>query len=339
MASIKDIAKRSGYSVSTVSRVINESGYVSEAARKRILDVIEALDYRPNSIARSMVTKQSKIIGLLIPHINSPFFAGLAVTVEEEAKSLGYNVLLCHTNEDTKIEKDYLKVLMERRVDGIIATPVGKSFKHYKNASKEIPIVFVGRIAENLNINSIEVDNIGGSRKVIEHLLQLNHRKIGVINGPMFLSTGKKRWEGVKQALNENKIEIPSEYIEEGDFTIKGGYRCAMKLLNTVERPTAIFSANHLTALGVLKAVREMGLSIPGDVALASFDGFEDSEIDLIIEPKITANIHPTSDMARTAVNLVHQGVTNKMKGVFSKNAVHTSITMEFVERESTISK
>lgn len=336
MTSIKDIAKYSGYSVSTVSRVLNETGYVSEEARKKVLEAIEHFNYKPNSIARSMVTKQSKFIGLLIPHINSPFFTGLAVYVEEEARSLGYNVLLCHTQEDNDIENEYLKVLVERRVDGIIATPVGKSFKSFIEVSKEIPVILVGRTDEKKLINSIEVDNIHGSRNVMEHLLELNHQKIGIITGPLDLSTGKDRWEGAKQVLEENQLELPKEYIVEGDFTAHGGYHSAMKLLQLPDPPTAIYAANHMTALGVLKAARENNLKVPDDLSVASFDGFEDSVFDMYIEPRITANIHPTDTMARAAVNKLHQEIVNKMKGGMSKSILSTMVTMEFEARDST---
>ncbi|WP_059102721.1 LacI family DNA-binding transcriptional regulator [Shouchella shacheensis] len=337
MASIKDIAKQAGVSVSTVSRVINESGYVSEKAKKSVLDAIKQLNYQPSSIARSMVTKQSNTLGLLIPHIDSPFFAGLAVGVEEAARELGYNVLLAHTKEDADIEKASLKTLTERRVDGIIVTPVGKSFGHFKKALQSTPCVLAGRTTDKLSVSSVEVNNYGGSRTVMNHLLEQGHRKIGVINGPLFLSTGIKRWEGVQHALTEHSVTLPASYIKEADFTIRSGFHKAQELLRNEEKPSAIFAANHMTALGVMKALRDSNLRIPEDVALASFDGFEDSDIDFVIDPKITANIHPTAELAQNAVQILHNRMTNKNATRMSANVVNLTVQMTFQARASTL--
>ncbi|WP_102348849.1 LacI family DNA-binding transcriptional regulator [Bacillus sp. Marseille-P3661] len=337
MASIKDIAQKSGVSVTTVSRVIRNNGYVSEETKKKVLQAIEELDYQPSGIARSLVTKQSNIIGLLIPHIDSPFFSGFSIGVEKVARELGYNVLLCHTQEDTQMEEDSLRVLLERRVDGIIVTPVGKTFKHFKKIVENVPCVLAGRTYEGLNVSNVEVDNVQGSRRVMNHLIELGHRKIGIINGSLFLSTGKKRWEGVQQALIENQIELPSEYIKEGEFTIRSGYAMAKELISMDDRPTAIFAANHMTALGVMRALADLKLKIPQDVALASFEGFEDSEFDFIIQPKITANIHPTAELAQHAVEILHKQITNKLNGMSSSSATDLVIKMKFQERESTV--
>ena len=274
----------------------------------------------------------------MIPHINSPFFLGLMNGVEAEAKKRGYNLFLCYTNENTKDEENYLEVLSERRVDGIIVTPVGIKSAHFKKVLSKIPVVFAGRSFDNLNISSVEVDNIAGSYRAIEHLIKKGHKRIGVVNGPLCISTGIKRWEGAVKAFQEYNMEYDMEIVKERDFTLMGGYKAALEILKHKNPPTAIYATNHLMSYGVLKALKDNNISVPKDIAIAAFDGFDDSIFELFTDsPKISANIHPSLYMGEECVRMLCEEISykssNKQGHYLNRRVV---LNMEFVEREST---
>lgn len=338
MVSIKDIAKLAGVSTSTVSRYLNNSGYLGERSRVKIEQAVNQLNYKPSAVARSLVTNRRNIIGLMIPHIKSPFFSSFTLSVEEEARKMGYNVILCHTNEDTEREKECLKVLQEERVSGIIVTPVGKEFDYFEQLIGNVPVVFAVRYSSNINISCVIADNSFGSFNAVEHLIKLGHRRIGVINGLLYLANGKKRWEGALKAFNKHNILVDEELIREGDFTVKGGYNNTLKLMNLKNPPTAIFAANHLTAIGVLKALKEKGLKVPQDVSVASFDGFDGTEYEPIISPKLTANIHPNQEISTSAIDILKEQIELNERGELGKYFAKTiTIKPQFVSRESTM--
>jgi LacI family transcriptional regulator len=276
---------------------------------------MRALHYRPNLVARSLATRESRTIGLMIPHIRSPFFAGLASGVEERAEELGYAVFLCDTRESTECERRVLEILASRRVEGIIATPVGRESRYFSEISPSIPIVFAARHFPKVPISSVVVDNAAASRRIIRHLLQAGHRRIGIINGPRFISTGLERWSGVRQAFDEFGVDLDPKLVKDGDFTAQGGYQQARGLLQRLPRPTALFAANHMTLAGCIRAVSERGLRIPDDVALAGFEGFRDTGFDFLVSAPITVNEHPTHEMAVSAVNLLIEQIRGFRSG------------------------
>jgi LacI family transcriptional regulator len=312
---ISDIARKAGVSSATVSRVINDTAYVVPATRRKVERAMRALHYRPNLVARSLATRESRTIGLMIPHIRSPFFAGLASGVEERAEELGYAVFLCDTRESTECERRVLEVLASRRVDGIIATPVGRESRYFFEITSSVPVVFAARHFPEIPICSVVVDNAAGSRRIIEHLLDIGHRRIGVINGPYFLSTGLERWAGVRQAFDEFGVDLDPKLVKEGDFTAQGGYQMARTLLQRSPRPTALYAANHMMLAGCIRAVSEKGLLIPDDMAIAGFEGFRDTGFDYLVSVPITVNEHPTHEMAVSAVDLLIEQIQGLRSG------------------------
>jgi LacI family transcriptional regulator len=312
---ISDIALKAGVSSATVSRVINGTAFVEPATRRKVETALRALHYRPNLLARSLATRESHTLGLMIPHIRSPFFSGLATGVEERAEALGYAVFLCHTRESTECEARTLDLLARRRVDGIIATPVGHASGHFSDVLRSVPVVFAARHFSALPISSVVVDNAAASRRVVRHLLESGHRRIGVINGPQFLSTGVERWTGVRQAFRDHQMKPDPALTREGDFTAEAGYRLARGLLSRPPRPTALFAANHMTLVGCIRAVREAGLRIPEDVAVAGFEGFRDSGFEYLVAAPLTVNEHPTREMAVAAVDLLMEQIHMRRSG------------------------
>jgi LacI family transcriptional regulator len=337
MLSIKDIAKEAGVSVSTVSRVINGSGYVSKEARKNVTLVIERLNFNPSTIARSLVRKKSKVIGLIVPYIDSPFFASFVEGVETEARQKEYDIFLCHTHEDTETEKKYIKLLIERRVDGIIATPVGREGSYFKELIKQIPIVFTVRSFEGIDIDSVTVDNIEESYKIVKYLIENGHKRIGIIKSTQEVITGRQRWKGVQKAFNEFNIVIDSSIIVESDYTASGGYKAAVEILNNPKIPTAIYAPNHLTSAGMLKAIKEKGMKVPNDISIAAFDGFDDTYAeDIISSPGITANCHPSRQIGQEAVKLLYEKIIIRENGkTIEPTTRNVILKMQFIDRGS----
>jgi LacI family transcriptional regulator len=311
--------------------VINDSAYVVPATRRKVERSMQALHYRPNLVARSLATRESRTIGLMIPHIRSPFFAGLASGVEERAEELGYAVFFCDTRESTESEHRVLEALASRRVDGIIATPVGRESSYFSEIASSVPVVFAARHFPEVPISSVVVDNAAGSRRIIQHLLEAGHRRIGVINGPYFLSTGLERWAGVRQAYEESGVRLAPGLVKEGDFTAQAGYQMARVLLKRTPRPTALFAANHMTLAGCIRAISEKGLRVPDDVAVAGFEGFQDTGFDYLVSVPVTVNEHPTHEMAVSAVNLLMeqiQGVRRGIPGLFKRVVLKTKLVV-----------
>jgi DNA-binding LacI/PurR family transcriptional regulator len=340
MVSIKTIAEKSGFSTTTVSRYLNGKGYVSQTTKTKIQKTIKDLNYKPSLIARSLVTKKSNILGLLIPHISNPFLSNFVEGVERAATGRGYSIFLCHSHEDTGIEKVYLRLLTERRVDGIISIPVGTNRRLYGEIAKVIPVVFAIRTFDDINISSITGDDFIGSYNVVKYLIDRGHRRIGFINGMQSVSTGRLRWEGAMAALQAAGIDQDPSLVRESDYTVDGGYESTIAILESSRRPTAFFAANHLSSIGALMAIKEKGYSIPLDVSLIAFDGFDGTYAERLITPRISANIFPSRSIGEMAVNMVVDDIRSREEakagaqaGLIMSKSI--KINMAFAERDS----
>ena len=177
--------------------------------------------------------------------------------------------------------------------------------EHFVDIAQSVPVVFAARTFPDVGISSVVADNFAGSRRVIRRLVEQGHRRIGIINGPLFVSSGMDRWLGVRQALEESGADMNPSLVKEGDFTPTGGYQAAVALLKNAPRPTAIFAANHMMTVGCLKALREAELKYPEDISLAAFEGFDDTVFENLVWPPITGNDHPTKEMAFVAMDLL----------------------------------
>jgi len=255
MTTIKDVAKKAGVSVATVSHVINSTRFVSEFSKEKVKAAMEELNYRPNAVARSLRRKESKIIGLIIPDNTNPYFAEMAWSIEYASKNQGYSVILCNSDGDVKRESSYLDVLVENQVDGIIMVAAGKSSVNFqKLLERKIPIVMVDRNSPNVRTDSIQINNSLYGEIATEHLVALGHHKIACVTGPRDITPSFDRVDGYKKALSKNKIPLKDSYIIKGDFKPHGGYLAGCKLLEMKDPPTAIFACNDLMAYGVLHA-------------------------------------------------------------------------------------
>lgn len=303
MTTMNDVAKAAGVSVASVSRVINNSGYVSPELRARILNAMEELKYYPNAIARSLATKKTKTLGLLISNVMNPFFTAVVRGIEDSAHARGYNLILCNTDENPQKERNYLGVLCSRQVDGLIITPCEKN-SEYIAALVEAGthVVLLDRSMSNTNADYVGIDNEAAAYVATEHLLSLGNSRIGLVAGAPMVSTGRDRVAGYRRALADQGVDSDDNLVKFTDFKEESGYEKTLELLSLHDPPTAIFATNNLLTLGALRAVSALGLSIPGDVALV---GFDDIPWGQFVSPPLTTVVQPAYRLGKEAGSLL----------------------------------
>ncbi|PWI41833.1 LacI family DNA-binding transcriptional regulator [Streptomyces sp. ICBB 8177] len=301
MASIKDVASRAGVSVATVSRVLNEHPAVRPETRTRVLAAVTALGYRPNAVARSLRTDQTRALGLVISDVLNPFFTELARSVEDEARALGYSVVIGNADEQPELQDHHVRTLIDRRIDGLLVSPADGGSPMITETARAggTPMVFVDRWIPGLDVPVVRTDGTAAVRDLVTHLHGLGHRRIAVIAGPAATTTGSERVEAFRQALAEYGLPLPREYVGQGDFQAASGRRVTAGFLDLAEPPEAIFATDNLMALGAMDEIRARGLRVPDDVALAAFD---DIPWFLHTDPPVTAIAQPTGELGRAAV-------------------------------------
>ncbi|MFF2407612.1 LacI family DNA-binding transcriptional regulator [Streptomyces sp. NPDC058092] len=300
MASIKDVAAEAGVSVATVSRVLNSHPSVSPDARARVLAAVDVLGYRPNAVARSLRTDQTRTLGLVISDVLNPYFTELARFVEEEARALGYSVIIGNADERPDLQEHHVRTLLDRRIDGLLVSPAdGSSPLMPGAAGSGTPMVFVDRWIQGVDVPVVRADGRDAIRDLVAHLHRLGHRRLAIIAGPAATTTGNERVEAFREALREHGLALPDAYIGQGDFQADSGRRVTERFLALPEPPEIVFAADNLMALGALDAIRARGLRVPRDIGLAAFD---DIPWFLHTDPPITAIAQPTGELGRAAV-------------------------------------
>lgn len=294
------IAREAGVSLGTVSHVINGTATVSEPLRQRVTKIIKSLGYEPNELSRGLRLNKTNIIGMLIPDITNPFFPGVVRGVEDVAYKHSYRLVLCNTDNDSSKEIIYLSQLKSFLPAGIVIIPSLDSTVATNTSGP--PLVCVDRRPEGWVGDFVTVANREGAYKAARHLIEMGHRTIGVIAGPSHLTNAMDRLEGFRQALSDAQIPISPEYIQEALFDRTSGYTSAIRLLQLLPRPTAIFTTNDLMAMGVLSAVRESKLVCPADVSIISFDGLDMTEL---TDPALTTVFQPGYQLGYTAARLL----------------------------------
>lgn len=310
-ATIKDVAKRAGLAPSTVSRALNKAGYVSEEAQRRIDEAVRELGYQPNWMARSLKGKPSRLIGLIIPDIFNVYYTAVAQAVSDALRALQYELVLCVSNEDPQIDLHYLRILQEKRVDGIIyAHPAhgNNSLVVRELAKNGMPIVELNRQREKDLLDAVLADNFRGAYQMTEYLIGMGHRRIGLIVGEPDTTTGKNRVEGYRRALEDAGIAMDPALVRVGSFSRAHGERGTRELLALPQPPTVIFAGSNRILTGTLFVLREMGKRIPEDISVVAFD---DAEWLSIWNPPITAVDIATAEMARLAVDLLQRRISS----------------------------
>ena len=278
-ATIRDVARVAGVSVSTASRALNDRHDVSAATRARVLAAAERLNYVPSSVARGLISGRSGALGVVITSIASPVYSLCLQGIEAAARAAGYTVLLCSSEDSQESALDCLARLVSNQVEGIILTPVGSDRRDIEwLESRNVPFVQLFRRFPDLDADFVTPDHAEGGRLVTGHLLDLGHIRIGHVGGPAHTESGQGRLAGYHEALSRAGIPADDELIVSAPFTVAGGYVAAGRLLDRADRPTAIFAATDLQAVGVLKAARERRLRVPEDLAVAGGDNIELAE-------------------------------------------------------------
>jgi len=275
MATIKDVAAVAGVSFTTVSHVVNNSRPVSADVRTKVERAIRELHYVPSAVARSLKARSTATIGLLVPNGTNPYFAELARGVEDGCAQKGYCVFFCNSDDDPVKQRSYLRVLQEKRIDGLIVASAGDDAVLASTlADTREPFVVVDRNIEGLSADLVQIDHERGAWLATRHLIELGHSRIGCIMGPVSTAVSAMRVHGFLRAMASRGMEIAPGAIVESDFTAPGGYRAAAQLFNAVH-PTAIFACSDMMGIGALRAAAERGLSVPDDCSIIGFDDIE----------------------------------------------------------------
>jgi LacI family transcriptional regulator len=284
-ATIRDVAREAGVSVATVSRVLNDSGPVNAATRRRIQEVASRLRYAPDGAARSLITRRTHTLGVLLPDIHGEFFSEVIRGIDRAAQASGFHVLVSSShNERSEIEAALRT--MRGRVDGLVVmSPDVDAAALVANLPESTPVVLVNCNVRDAAFHEIDVDNAGGARAMAEHLLAAGHRRIAFVRGPDRNVDAADRLAGYRAALQAAGVERRGEWELAGDFTDTRGYRAVTELLALDPRPTALMCANDSTAIGALSALREAGVRVPEEVAVT---GFDDIPIARYVSPALT---------------------------------------------------
>lgn len=285
MATIKDVAALAGISYTTVSHVVNKTRPVSEEVRVKVEAAIKSLDYVPSAVARSLKAKTTATIGLLVPNSLNPYFAELARGIEDYCERNGYCVILCNSDDNPDKQRSYLRVLLEKRIDGlIVASAGGDAGLAAGLAAVRTPMVIVDRGLEGIDADLVRIDHEYGAWLATRHLLDLGHRDIACIGGPAHTSVAQMRLAGYCRALKEAGVEVPQERMLESDFTSTGGYNAAARLLEK-NPPSAIFAGNDVMGIGVLRAAAERNIRVPSELSVI---GFDDIQMSRYVYPALT---------------------------------------------------
>ncbi len=303
--SIKDIARVAKVSHSTVSRALRDSPLVNRETAERIRQIAEEMGYRPSAVARSLVTRKTKTIGVVVTTIADPFIAEVVSGIEEVANDHGYSVFLANSNADPDREIKVVHSFHERRVDGILVTAsrVGALYIGHLSEMK-VPIVLINNQHPGEFVHSVMIDNVTASRMATEHLIQLGHRRIAYIGDQFGYQSDTERFAGYRQALERAGLTFQPELIVHGDGKPEGGMRAMEHLLRLSPLPTAVFCYNDMTALGALRVARMRGLRVPADISLV---GFDDLFIASYTEPPLTTIRQPKRQMGQRAMELLLQ--------------------------------
>ncbi|HEX9371342.1 MAG TPA: LacI family DNA-binding transcriptional regulator [Roseiflexaceae bacterium] len=303
MSTISDVAKRAGVSTMTVSRVVNNSGYISQETRERVERAIAELGYVPNALARYLRFKQTKTIALILTDITNPFFTTIARGVEDAARDQGFSVIFCNTDESETEQTEYLQLLLQRQVDGFLLVPASDSDESIAALrARGVPVVLLDRRLSVGEFDSVRCDSVQGAYELVHHLLALGHTRIAVLSGSKAVSTAVDRVAGYTRAMCEAGIGEDQHLVFYDRFTQGDGYRMAQRALAASPRPTAIFAANNFIAFGAIRAIQEADLRIPEDISIVTFDDLPQL---WVMDPFLTVVTQPAYEIGHKATELL----------------------------------
>lgn len=332
---ICDIAKKAGVSLATVSRVLNNSGYVKHETRERILKIINELDYTPSAIARSLSKNKTNTIGVVVPDINNPYFGEIIKGISIIADKNNLNIILFDTDEDIQKEIKALKVLKEQRIEGVIITPTSAENEfnsEYLNSLQNLgtPVVLVSGEVKCSDLSGVFVDNIKGAYEAVNVLVKQGHKNIGIITGRLESKPARDRLIGYKKALLENGLPVKEEYIYYGDYRQDSSYNIVKSIINSKDKPTALFISNNLMTLGCIKALMEEGLKVPDDISIISFD-----KVDILnaLGMNISFLDDSTINLGSTAMEMLLENLNSNKKANVKRITVLPKLILKGSEK------
>ncbi|WP_119155325.1 LacI family DNA-binding transcriptional regulator [Caldimonas tepidiphila] len=305
MASIKDVAQLAGVSTTTVSRVLTDPEAVRPALRERVQQAIARLDYRPNLAARRLRQRRASLIGLIVSDIRNPFFTDISRAVEDMAYRQGLRLILCNADEDPAKEQSYLELMADEQASGVIISPTLEQVGQFRAGRWPFPVVMVDRAPDTTPTDMVLLDNAGAARRLTQHLLESGRRRIVALAGSRS-STGRDRIAGYEAAMGAQgcatQVVAVRPTVEQGRLSVQ------QLLANPAARPEAVLATNGLLLLGAMQAIREGGLQVPHDIALA---GFDNNEWTALPQPGVTVIAQPTYDIGCTAAELLRQRIAD----------------------------
>lgn len=330
MASMKEVAKRAGVSIATVSRVLNNNSNVNEATRMKIQKAIKDLKYQPSRVAKRLRSKgiSGNLLGVLIPDIDNPFYVDVLRGIEEVAYQNNYAIIMCNFSQDEKKEKLYLDILQSEAIDGLIAAPAREDDPQLKKMVKDgLHVVCVDRGLKDIEVDVVLVDNERGAFQAVDHLVKSGYKRIAYIAGLPTIPSSQIREKGYREALKANNIEIDEQLIRYGNSKHESGVKLCGELLNLSTPPDAIFTGNNLITLGALETIHRKGLKIPRDIAIL---GFDDMYWSNSLNPPLTAVKQPAIEIGKRAGELLIQRINDP-----SRPAIRMMLNAELMKRSS----
>lgn len=322
MATIRDVAKEAGVSVATVSRVLNENGYVHEDTRKRVATAMEELNYSPNEVARSLYKKKSKLIGLLLPDITNPFFPQLARGVEDEMQKEGFRLLFGNSDEQPEKERDYIHTFVQNNVVGIISATNDRSGINYKDLS--IPVVFLDQTSKDYP--SVYGDGREGGRTAAREMVRRGSRRITLLKGPAHIQPAQDRFQGALEYLSASNVDF--YVMGTTSFAFEEAKKWAKELFETYPDTDGVLASNDIVATAVLHEALRVGKSIPKEIQIIGFDDIPQSSL---LFPSLSTMRQPAYEMGKEAAHLL---IKLMRKEYVEQNHVEMPVT--FIERETT---
>lgn len=320
MATIRDVANRAQVSTATVSAVINDSAFVSPDLRARVLAAVSELNYTPSLAARNLKRGRSQLLALVVADLANPFFARLVWAAEAAVAAWGYSLVLFNSDEKPENERRILARIKMLSCDGIILVPVDVAATQpiRDGEGEPIPMVLFGRTVDGQKADTITIDNVSAARQVTNYLMDLGHTRIGTITGPLHLTTGRGRLDGMLEAMRARGLQPEPGHIRSGEFREDTAYSVARELLTLPERPSALYVANGVMALGVMRALADLGMKCPDDISIASTDTIPGIGG---LRPRLTRTEHPVIDMTNEALRLLVERI-NRGTATDARNVV-----------------
>jgi LacI family transcriptional regulator len=314
MTTVADVAKVAGVSVSTAARALSGHGYAAQETRARVLEAANDLGYVRNHIARSLRTRRTQMLGLLIGDVENLFYSEIARTVESVTRDAGYHLVLCNSDDDPSVEREYLKLLEGIQVDGLIVTPTSKNGRNLARLVESgMVIVQIDRRVQGLAADAILVDNEAGAVSAVTHLIEAGHSRIGIVTGELAVPTARQRLAGYQRALREHGLPLVEQLVKTSSFHREHAIEDAAELLRARPAPTAIFVANNILAEALFVALEQEGLRVPDDISVVAFD---DMPWMTMVSPPITTVRQPIADMASAATKLALDRLREGRDGV-----------------------